>query len=183
VSGEASARSAAVAEWLESPYLSRIASRVAYEYGLHPQDVPDLLQDLCLALWIAGPNTAVNATWIFRTAGHKAMDVLKRRRRLSSRAKPDSTASSSPRLRDPDLSHLLRSRAARLPDKLRRFYRLRYCVGLSQREIGQQLGMCRSSVRWLELRCLRMMKGRLPCQKAGAYSLAIRHDGQQHAEA
>ena len=150
-----------VTEWLESPYLLRVASRVAYEHGLPSQDVADLFQELCLALWMAGPNATVNATWVFHTANHKAADALARIRRISKEARSVSAKASSPRLRDPDLSHLLRSRAARLPNKLRLFYSLRYREGLSQREIAMRLGLCRSSVRWLDSQCLRLMKGRL----------------------
>lgn len=156
-----SARSAAVAEWLESPYLPRIASRVAYEYGLPTEDAPDLLQDLRLALWIAGPDTAVNATWVFHTANHKALDLLVRKRRDSPAARLGSVSELPGSIRDLDLLHLLRARADRLPERIRRFYYLRYREGLSQREIAARLGLCRSSVRWMDQQCLRMMKGRL----------------------
>jgi DNA-directed RNA polymerase specialized sigma24 family protein len=62
---------------------------------------------------------------------------------------------------DPDLIHLLRARAALLPRRLHDFYLLRYEEGLSQREIAKRLGLCRGSVRCLDRRCFRMMKGRL----------------------
>ncbi len=151
-----------VTEWLESPYLSRLASRVAYQYGLPSQDVPDLLQEVRLALWLAGPETDVNATWVFHTANHKAVDALvRRRRRIVEEAKASSSGTLSRENRGSDLRHLLRSRATRLPEGLRRFYVLRYQEGLSQREIARRLGCCRSSVRWLDHQCLRMMKGRL----------------------
>lgn len=63
---------------------------------------------------------------------------------------------------DPDLLRLLRVRAARLPAGLAQFYHLRIEEGLSQREISERLGLCRGSVRLMECRFVRMMKGRVP---------------------
>lgn len=162
------ARSESVREWLESPYLLRIASRVAYEYGLPPQDIDDLFQELCLALWIAGPATLVNTTWVFHTANHKAVDALARNRRTRLAGKGEALLRDAPKGDDLELSHLLHSRMTRLPERLRRFYLLRYREGLSQRETGQRMGLCRSSVRWLERQCLRSVKGRLPCVDVGS---------------
>lgn len=161
---EASLSSAAVSEWLESAYLPKIASRVAYEHGLPTQDTPDLLQELRLALWVAGADTAVNATWVYHTANHKAHDLLvrKRRDRLATRSGTESAIAGG--TREFDLPHLLRAQADRLPKRIRRFYDLRYREGLSEREIATRLGLCRSSVRWMDRKCLRMMK-RCPCKK------------------
>jgi RNA polymerase sigma factor (sigma-70 family) len=148
-----------VIEWLESPYLARVASRVAYQYGLPSQDTPDLLQDLRLALWKAGPDLLVNASWIFHTANHKAVDRLKRKIRLDSETSgcpPDTSPSCKT---DPALVHLLHARAALLPKRLHDFYFLRYEQGLSQREIANRLGVCRGSVRWLGSRCLEALTG------------------------
>lgn len=147
-----------VAEWLDSRCLPRLASRVAYLYGLTSQDVPDLLQELCLALWKAGPDLTVNATWIFRTASHKAVDFLKRRVRVAEEMGGSTESLYSESGADSSLLLLLRARAARLPKKLHDFYSLRYQDGLSQREMAERLGVCRSSVQYLERRCLRMMK-------------------------
>jgi len=150
-----------VIEWLESPYLSRVATRVACHYGLPSQDTPDLLQDLRIALWKAGPSQPVNVAWIFHTANHKAVDFVKRRIRLA--RETSAWAEDSPERceADPTLRHLLRARAARLPKRLHDFYLLRYEEGLSQREIARRLGVCRSSVRCLDRECLRRVKGRL----------------------
>jgi DNA-directed RNA polymerase specialized sigma24 family protein len=117
-----------------------------------------LLQELRLALWLAGPEVRVNPTWIYQTAIHKAADSIERTRR--SRAAPNGILHHHPALRDPDLSHLLRSRADRLPKELKLYFTLRYKAGFSQREIAARLGLCRSSVRWLDVRCLRLIKGR-----------------------
>ena len=158
-SGEPSRRSAAVAEWLESAQLSRIAARVAYEFGLPPQDVPDLLQELRLALWIAGEDAVVNPTWIFHTANHKALDLLSSKRRLRMAAMVGSESPSGSTPSEQDLSHLVHARVARLPERVRTFYALRYREGLSQREIALRMDICRSSVRWLDHQCVRMIKG------------------------
>src|SRR5262249_47387243 len=151
-----------VVEWLDSPYLSRVASRVAYEYGLPSQEVSDLFQELRLALWLAGPETTVNATWVYRTPYHKTSDAAARSRRAMREEGPAAAGAR----RDPDLSHLLRSRASQLPGRLRLFYALRYREGLSQREIASRMGLCRSSVRWLDAQCMKRMKGRLRASAA-----------------
>jgi RNA polymerase sigma factor (sigma-70 family) len=153
---------AMVAEWLESPYLRRVACRVAALHRLPSSDVLDLVQELSLALLKAAPGTLVNPAWLFRTASHKAIDLFRSRIRaakvaLDSRNEPDASSNS-----DPDLLRLLRVRAARLPAGLARFYRLRIQEGLSQREISERLGLCRGSVRLMERRFVRMMKGRMP---------------------
>jgi RNA polymerase sigma factor (sigma-70 family) len=150
-----------VSEWLDSPYLARVAARVAVQYGVPPQDRPDLLQELRLALWKAGPELPVNVTWVFHTANHKAIDLLKRRRCLGEEELKSAERLPAKKSKDPSLLCLLRARAALLPGRLHDFYLLRYEEGLSQREIAARLGMCRGSVRCLDRRCLRMMKGRL----------------------
>jgi RNA polymerase sigma factor (sigma-70 family) len=151
--------SSTVLRWLESPYLSRIASRVAYQFRLPAQDAPDLLQEVRLALWQAGPETIVNATWVFHTANHKAADLVRRRARI---ARENAPLTRDPPLEDgagPALRHLLRARAALLPGRIHAFYMLRYEEGLSQREIAARMGICRGSVRCLDRQCLRMVKG------------------------
>jgi RNA polymerase sigma factor (sigma-70 family) len=144
-----------VAEWLESPYVGRVASRVGYQYGLLSHEVPDLLQELRLALWKAGLSLSVSPAWLFQTASHKAIDLLKARRRRAEVALEPHTLPASASAVDLTLSCLLRSQADRLPGDLRRFYALRYEQGLSQREVAQRLGMCRGAVRTLDRRCLR----------------------------
>lgn len=149
-----------VKEWLESPYLGRVAARVARSFGLPSQDVPDLLQDLRIALWQAGPGVSVNATWLFHTANHKAVDLLTARNKRRVRERDSSQLNRSNDTADSEVAHLLSCKVARLPEKLRAFYVLRYREGLTQRETARRLGLGRSSVRWLELRCLRMIRGR-----------------------
>jgi RNA polymerase sigma factor (sigma-70 family) len=150
----------AVSEWLESPYLEHVAARVAYQFGLPSQEVPELLQELRIALWKAGSSTPVNPTWILHTAQHKGSDLL-RTRRERGREISFSGDSSIPSPRDPELLRLLRARAAVLPPRLKEFYFLRYRAGLSERQIADRLGLCRGSVRCLERRCVKSVKGRL----------------------
>jgi DNA-directed RNA polymerase specialized sigma24 family protein len=118
--------------------------------------VPDLLQEIRIALWKAGLDHAINATWVFHTAEHKAIDLG--RQSLSFAidadfATPDPARSGG----DAELVHLVRARAASLTGPLRRFYDLRYEQGLSERAIAQRLQVSRSSVRWMEHRCLTAM--------------------------
>ena len=153
--------------WLESPYLPRAARRVAIRYSLPEQDVPDLLQELRIALLQTDPARRLNATWIFQTAAHKAVDVVRRRMRSPAAeldaldALDSSSCESSPPSseREAELLHLLRARASLLPPKLKEFYALRYAQGLSQREIARRLGACRASVRWLDRQCVRLIRG------------------------
>lgn len=150
-----------VGVWLESHNLRSIASYVASHYGLSPQDLPDLLQELRIALWKAGLDTRVNATWVFRTASHKAVDFLKWRTRVADERTFWKATVARPVSGDPELWCLLRACAARLPPRLREFFFLRYEKGLSEREIARRLGLCRNSVRWMDRRCLQIMKGGL----------------------
>ena len=149
-----------VSEWLESPYLEHVAARVAYRFGLPSQEIPELLQELRIALWKAGSSTPVNPTWILHTAQHKGSDLLRTRR---SRAREISFSGDSaiPNPRDPELLRLLRARVDVLPPRLKEFYFLRYRVGLSERQIADRLGLCRGSVRHLDRRCVRSVGGSL----------------------
>jgi RNA polymerase sigma factor (sigma-70 family) len=144
-----------VNEWLDSPYLSRAARRVAWQYGLSAEDSSDLLQELSLALWKAGPDTRINATWIFHTAAHKAIDILRQRRAAS--LPIDDNVSTAPE-RQAELLHLLHARVDGLPKHLREFYALRFEQGLSQRETAAELGLLRGSVRCLDRKCIRQIR-------------------------
>ena len=142
------------------PGAGRRAGRSAIRRGF--QDVPDLLQELRLALWKAGSGQLVSIGWVFQTANHKAIDWLKRKRRraevgLDAHTLPERFCSP-----DPALRCLLHSQASRLPYTLRRFYALHYEHGLSQRDVAQALGLGRSSVRSLDRRCLRLIGVRPP---------------------
>ena len=109
-----------------------------------------------------GQQLLVNSAWIFHTANHKAADLVQRNIRL---ARETSVLPEDPPPRcgaDPALAHLLHARAALLPGLLHDFYLLRYEEGLSQREIAKRMGVSRGSVRCLDRRCLRMVKGRMP---------------------
>ncbi len=147
-----------VGEWLASPYLGRAARRVACQYGLPAEDASDLLQELCLALWKAGSDTRVNATWIFHTAAHKAIDILRERRGqrlvIEGRVPPSPETSM-------ELFHLLHAKVDGLPRHLRQFYALRFELGLSQRETARELGLLRGLVRSLDQKCLKRIGGRV----------------------
>ena len=149
-----------VSEWLASRYLQGVARRVACTYHLSPEDVPDLTQELYLALWKAGPDQVVNATWVFHTAQHRAIELLKRERKRAQVEAAISKDMSADSDADHELASLVHARAARLPESLRRFYRLRYEEGFTQREIVQHKHLTRGSVRGMEKQCLRWMTGK-----------------------
>lgn len=104
----------------------------------------------------------INPTWLFRTASHKAVDIFRSRVHMTEVALDSENEPDAPFNPDPDLLRLLRVRAGRLPAGLAQFYHLRIREGLTQREISERLGLCRGSVRLMEHRFLRMMKGRVP---------------------
>ncbi len=149
-----------VSDWLESPYLSHVAARVAYEYGIPSQENPDLLQELRIALWKAGSETLVNATWVFHAAINKAQDFLRKRRSRAREISFSTELRSETSTPNPELLRLLRARVALLPPRLRRFYFLKYRAGLTERQIAKRLGLGRSSIRCMERRCLRIVAGR-----------------------
>jgi DNA-directed RNA polymerase specialized sigma24 family protein len=142
-------------EWLDSSYLSHVAHRVGYCYGIDKADLPDLEQEVRIALWQAGPGRTFNATWVFQTTIHKALDLLKVRRRLPRPSLGSSRYASA----DAELGHLLSARVSQLPRQLRMFLRLRFEEGLSEREISTRMRICRGSVRWMERRCVRLLGG------------------------
>lgn len=153
-----------VVEWLETdylPYLRRVARRAAYAHRISDADSPDLYQELCLALWKAGPDRRVNATWIFHTASHLAIEIFKRGRRadrLSAAVGAEMARFPASGSRESLL--LVRARAGQLPRPLRRFYRLRFEEGYTQRELMQTAQMTRGCVREIERKCLRRLAGR-----------------------
>ncbi len=152
-------------EWIVSPRLEKIGKRVAFQYGLPGEGIPDLLQELRLAVFKAGADQLLNPTWVFHTASHKAADIRRQQRRRPEVAPGLKNDSWEGSYGGSDLPHLLRARAARLPAPLRRFYVLRYEEGFSQEEIAERLRLCRGSIRWMEKRCYRMMTVGCPPRK------------------
>ena len=147
-----------VVDWLESPYLARIGARIAHQYGLRSDELTELIQELRIAIWRAGAGTRVNVTWVVRVAQHKAVDVVRYRAR--ERRHESSLAATARRPEhDRELDYLLHARAQAMPQRLREFYELHYRLGMSEREIAQSLGLCRSSVRWLDRCCRRYVTG------------------------
>jgi RNA polymerase sigma factor (sigma-70 family) len=148
-----------VAEYL--PYLRRVARRVAYTYRLSDGEVPDLYQELCLALWKAGPDRLVNATWIFHTANHLAIEILKRKRRVDRLSAAVGAETAEVRASGkPETALLVHAKADRLPPHLHWFYELRFEQGYTQQELMQITHLTRGSVRKLERMCLRHLAGR-----------------------
>jgi len=147
-----------VREWLASEHLQRAARSAAHAYRLPRQDLADLHQELCLALLKVGLDQVVNGTWVFHTANHRAVELVKRERKRSGMVESIPEDLALP-VSNSELSLLVRARASRLPQSLRLFYRLRYEEGFTQREIVQQKRLTRGSVRGMEKQCLRWMTG------------------------
>ena len=154
-----------VLEWLESPFLRRAGTRVANQYGLRPDELTELVQELRIALWQARPGIQVSAAWIYRVAQNKAVDILRGRARAHRNETALAATTRQPQ-HDPELDCLLHARAQTLPERLRQFYKLRYELGLSEREIARYLGVCRASVRWLDRSCRLYVTG-APHRKPG----------------
>jgi len=140
-------------EWLDSPVLLRIVKRVACQYGILPAEIDDLAQEVRIALWSAELQVDIKPGWVFATARHKAVDLLRRRRHSESTALP------RPPPREAfELVYLIEAQVTQLPERLRVFYRLRYLEGLTEREISGRIGLCRASVRWLGLQFLKNLR-------------------------
>jgi RNA polymerase sigma factor (sigma-70 family) len=140
--------------WISSRQLSAIVSTVAYRRSISANDLPDLLQEVCMALWKAGVDQPINATWVFHTSMNKAAEVH-RRARLSNPSDPIDQSLNA--ISDPELLLLLHARAATLPMRLREFYRLYYNLGLSERAVAHRLETSRAAVRWLKHRCRNLL--------------------------
>jgi RNA polymerase sigma factor (sigma-70 family) len=155
-------------DWLEAAYLVRLARRVAIQHGLGTEDCADLLQEVRIALWEQGLATPVSAAWVIRVASRKAVDQLRRRARTRSRESSFASQAAGA-AHDSEFDHLLRARAAALPEKLKKFYDLHYVQGWSEREIAAAMGICRASVRWLDRCCRRRLGGdnRPPAPSSG----------------
>jgi RNA polymerase sigma factor (sigma-70 family) len=154
----ARSRTATGTGWLESPYLRRVAVRVARQHGLREDDFSELLQELRIAVWQAGAASSLTAAWLFGVASHKAVDMVRLKARAH-RIDQDLAAIPSQSKRDFELDHLLHARVDHLPKRLRQFYDLHYQQGLSEREIARSLGVCRASVRWMDRCCRRLVAG------------------------
>jgi RNA polymerase sigma factor (sigma-70 family) len=144
--------------WLASPVLDRLVARVASQYSLTVDDLPDLVQETRIALWELGLDLPVSASLVLRIASNKAIDLVRRRVRRRTRDRVAALAA-LPREEDAELRLLLDVQVEALPDRLRRFYELHYNQGLSERETARTLGICRASVRWLDRQLRRLMAG------------------------
>jgi len=138
-------------DWLASPYLDRVVTRVAGQHGVPQADLPDLIQETRIALWHAGLASPVSANLVVSIARHKAIDLVRHLARRRARRRAAGLLTASPEV-DAELHHLLSLRVAALPQRLREFYELHYEQGLSEREIARAWGLCRASVRWLDRR-------------------------------
>jgi RNA polymerase sigma factor (sigma-70 family) len=162
--------SARVGEWLESPYVPRLAARVAAQYHLGAADVPDLLQEILIALWKSDPNLVVAGGWLRRLAAFKAVDIIRKGHHevsSSSRAQGAICESES----HAEAVHLLHARIAHLPTRMQALWQLRYETGLTQEEVAARLGVSRTAIRWLDSQMLKSLGA-----EAGVFSQPSRTD-------
>lgn len=139
-------------EWVESSYLCALVRSIAGRYGLPQYDSEDLLQEVRLALLRHGLDVGANATFVFQTVVHKAVDIVRQRIRADR-----SLLQTADPILDEELRHLLRARVSSLPERLQLFFTLRYEEGLTCKEISDRLGLCRGSVRNMETRALQSL--------------------------
>jgi RNA polymerase sigma factor (sigma-70 family) len=152
---------AGAGSWLASPALDRVVARIASQYHLMPDDLPDLVQETRIALWEKGLETPVSAALVVKIASNRAVDLIRRRLRRRTRDRAAAIATLPPE-ENVELRHLLNARVEALPPRLHRFYELHYHQGLREREIASMLGLCRSSVRWLDHQVRRFVSGGSP---------------------
>jgi RNA polymerase sigma factor (sigma-70 family) len=148
-----------IGDWLESSYVPRLAARVAAQYHLLAADVPDLLQEVLLALWKSDPDLLVARGWLHRLTAFKAVDIIRKRHHeafSSSRTRQAVSESAS----ESEVAHLLHARIAHLPARVQKFWRLRYEAGLTQEEIAVRLGVSRTAIRWLDSQLLKSLGAR-----------------------
>lgn len=152
-------------QWLESRSLPRIGRLAARRFHLPPDDLDDLLQELRLAVLRAGVATPLNATWIFRAAEHRALDLRRGRDRIRSISGGGRLSEESGGV-DRELLGLLRARASLLPREAHLVYQL-VLAGHSEREIAGRLGSSRAAVRRHIDWCVRFFAGRARRPVAG----------------
>jgi RNA polymerase sigma factor (sigma-70 family) len=136
--------------------LDRLVARLASQYGLTRDDLPDLVQETRIALWELGLDVRVTAAFVVRIASNKAIDLIRSRSRRRAREKI-AGLEALPRQVDGELLSLLSVQVDSLPFRLQRFYELHYRQGLSERQIARSIGICRASVRWLDHQLHRLL--------------------------
>ena len=147
----------AVGDWLEAPLLEPVVSRIAAHIGIGAQEVPDLVQEVRIALWEKGLDVRIGLGFVIRVATNKAIDLIREQARC--RVRDRGIAMLGPIVnRNDELRRLLQAEVSLLPRKLRLFVDLHYGRGLSEREIGRRWHLCRGSVRWLDRQSIRFMR-------------------------
>lgn len=146
-----SQKNASAEAWLVSSDLARLVRLVALQLRIPPEEIPDLIQEIRIALWKLPPATHVSSRWIELTSRNKAIDLLRAKTRARAREREfirrmgDSTRNAEPML-------LLHAEVSALPARIRTFYALHYVAGCSERETAVRLGVSRAGVRRLDHR-------------------------------
>lgn len=143
-----------IRDWVRSKDLERLVCWAGRRCGASAEELDDILQDVRLAILRQPPETVAGRSWVVRVALNKATDSVRARAR--GRRVPNSLQR-RPSGSDEELGRLLAARASQLPTRLSDFYDLRYRQGLTERELAVRLGLCRASVRLLDLKVRRLL--------------------------
>jgi RNA polymerase sigma-70 factor (ECF subfamily) len=144
--GDESAFEAVVRRW--EPALARFLSRLA-----PPEQVPDLLQEVFLRVYRAGPAYRENghfSTWLFRIALNAARDAGRRSRPVQPLKTEEPAASgeaASLECERRELAELLAQAVAELPAEQREVLALRHDRGMSFEDMGRILGVPASTLK------------------------------------
>jgi RNA polymerase sigma-70 factor (ECF subfamily) len=138
--GDESAFEAIVRRW--EPSLAQFLSRLAAD-----SQVPDLLQEIFLRVYRAGPVYRENghfSTWLFQIALNVARDASRRVRPaepLTGEGPPTNGESAHDRCERGEMAALLAQAVAELPPELREVIALRHDRGMKFEEMARMLGV------------------------------------------
>jgi RNA polymerase sigma-70 factor (ECF subfamily) len=129
----------------------------------------DIVQDTFLRLCSAEPEQIGDylAPWLYRVCRNRALDVMKKERRMQPLAEGQAERQASPtrnpraEAADAETGGLLRTAMAALPDKQQEVFRLKFQDQLSYQEISDVTGFPLNNVRYLIHTALKALREQL----------------------